>query len=245
MSTLTVPQIGLLMAAVGWLPPMGYTQHSDGSIEVTDPQAKAKAIAFFDRAVAVCLAESGGNTLAKNGNSSASGLWQIMASVHTDLIAKNAKWIQSELELKRTPNVFHPLVNTACAHDLYAQSGWGPWKSSAEGQRKYLGKGYGKRVWETLTSPKVLAQQDQLLTSNLIHDAATAEAATFVVPGATLVNNDLIKNPLAWIDKLIDFLKKAGVPVGVFVLGLILIILGVVFVVSQSKAAKAAVKLIP
>ncbi len=239
MPTLAPTQIGLVMAAVGWMPPMGYVQHQDGTLTF-DAAVKAKAVAFFDRAISVCLAESGGDTLAKNSGSSASGLWQIMVSVHGVTIQQQAEWIQGELHLTKKPTVFHPLVNTAVAHTLWGKSGWKPWESSKDSWAKHTG--HGAKVYAYLTSPKVLAHQDDLLTSNLISDAVYADAATFVLPGSSLINNDLVTDPMG---SLLDFARKAGIPVGVFILGLILLILGAVYLIGRSKTGKAAVKLIP
>lgn len=237
MATLSPSQIGLLMAAVGWLPPMGYIEHQDGTLTYDSP-VKAKAIAFFDQAIAVCLAESGGNTLSKNKNtngSTDSGLWQIN-SVHSALIAQQAAWIQGELKLAKKPSVFHPLVNTACAHELFNGSSWHPWDSSRSNWSKH--RGHGAKVYALLTTKKYRAHLSDLLTANLIDDAGFAEAATFVVPGAALVNNDLVTDPMG---SLLDFIKKLGIPVGVFLLGLILLVLGVVYLISRSRAGKAVI----
>lgn len=90
---------------------------------------QAKVEKFLDTAIAVCLAESGGDTQAKNAKSSASGLWQIMVSAHQDLIGDR--------------DIFDPVVNTDVAAKVYnAAGGWSPWEAYNTGAyKKFTGKG--------------------------------------------------------------------------------------------------------
>jgi hypothetical protein len=88
------------------------TTLSDGQIA-----AVAKAAGFTDvtRAVAIALAESGGQTDATNRNSDGStdyGLWQIN-SVHADLL-KSGTWS-------------NPADNARMAYAVYQSSGWTAW----------------------------------------------------------------------------------------------------------------------
>ena len=62
-------------------------------------------------AIAVARCESGLDPNAANPDSSARGLFQIMASVH----GVRAKWL------------FNPSVNIRVAKQLYDEQGWNPW----------------------------------------------------------------------------------------------------------------------
>jgi len=218
-------QVADCMWIVGWTPPLGISQHADGSVTVTDPQAKKRAIAFYDVALAVCQAESQFNPKAKNTGSSASGLWQIMVSVHKDKIAQEIqRWTN---DLGHPVTIFDPIVNTAVAQRVHA-SGWGPWETYTNGAyKKYLG--HGPKVFAYLTSKAHFNQDMQTLTANLTSDAAYAEAATFLSPGGILVNNQLT----GWAGDLLAGIAAWALPIGVFVLGAILVILGLWLVAGK------------
>lgn len=76
-------------------------------------------------AIAVALAESGGNPNARNAGSSwdSRGLWQIN-------IAKNAHPEYA------SQNMYDPQANANAAHAIWAKDGWGPWQAHNNG--KYL-----------------------------------------------------------------------------------------------------------
>lgn len=219
----------------GWIPDLGIRMHQDGSYEVTNKDAHLKAIRFLDVALAVCQAESGFNPLAKNPDSNARGLWQIMTTVHAALIEQESKRWQTELGTARKPNIFHPLVNTSVAHILYQQSGWKPWEAYKTGAyKRYLG--HGAAAMKYLLSPTHINADMQSLEANLISNQAYTEAVGIVVPGVGIAS--ALPD---WASGLFDFLKEGAMSVGVFVLGAILLILGVVYLVSQSKAGKAVI----
>ena len=67
-----------------------------------------------EEAIKVAECESGLNPKAKNGSSTATGLFQIMSSLHG---------------VNRT-NLQDPLINTLMAKKLYDSSGWWPWLAS-------------------------------------------------------------------------------------------------------------------
>jgi len=232
---MTPNQVADAMWISGWTPALGIRQHEDGSYQVTNQDVHRKAIAFYDVALAVCQAESSFNPLATNGN--AKGLWQIMTSVHEKLIAEEVhRW---EVELGRKPNVYHPLVNTSVAHRLYGQSGWQPWETYTNGAyKKYLG--HGAAAVKYLLSPAHINRDMQSLEANLISNQAYVDAVGVVVPGIGIAS--AIDSKIA---PILDFLQKGAAEVGVFLLGVVLLILGVVYLVSQSKAGKAVINNTP
>lgn len=67
-----------------------------------------------NEALKVMHCESGGNPKAKNKESTATGLFQIMASVH----GVRRDWLMN------------PTVNIQIAKALYDASGWEPWRAS-------------------------------------------------------------------------------------------------------------------
>lgn len=85
------------------------------------------AAKFYQTATAIALAESGGDTNAKNPNSSASGLFQIMVSAHKDKIGGR--------------DIFDPAVNVDVARMVYQAAGnsWSPWQAYTTGAyKKYM-----------------------------------------------------------------------------------------------------------
>lgn len=229
---MTPNQVADAMWIAGWGVPLGIQVHSDGSYVIKDADVHKAAIHFYDVALAVCQAESSFNPLATNGN--AKGLWQIMTSVHTKLIADEIhRW---EVELGRKPNIYHPLVNTSVARVLYQQSGWKPWEVYTTGAyRKYLG--HGAAAMKFLLSPAHINRDMESLEANLISDEAYADAAGIIggpIAGVTVGLPDTI-------GKVLEFVKGGAMSIGVFALGAVLLILGVVYLVSQSKAGKAVI----
>lgn len=172
---------------------------------------------FLDTAIAVCLAESGGNTNAKHVNSSGNGtdygLWQINSKAWGEQLSK-INW--------RDPD-----QNTALAGQIWKAAGgsFTPWTTYKSGAyKKYLGHGQAAKDYNATT--------DEILSdaTNLAGIGSTAG-----IPSVSDI----------W-DKAFSFIKESGIVVGIFLLGLIMIVLGIVFIVSQSKTVKsAATKVIP
>jgi hypothetical protein len=70
-------------------------------------------------AVAVALAESGGNTQAHATRGEDSrGLWQINVAAHPQFA---------------NVNLYDPATNAKIAHDMWAAQGWGPWSAHNSG----------------------------------------------------------------------------------------------------------------
>jgi hypothetical protein len=216
---MTPNQVADCMFVVGWLPPLGITVHSDLSVTVTDAAAKKACVRFLDVALAVCEAESGFNPKMKNAKSSASGLWQIMVSVHGPEIAAEIKRWEGELG-KTGLTVFDPIVNTGVAREI-SNGGWGPWKETyASGKyKKFLG--HGEKAYAYLTSKAHQRKDMNALVANLTSDAAYAQAATFLLPGSTLING-----APEWASSLLAMIAAWALPIGVFFLGVVLFVLG-------------------
>jgi hypothetical protein len=221
-------------------------KYDDAGGHTVIPSEAAKAIAFYDVAIAVCLAESNGNTNAVNGN--AKGLWQIMTSVHRDLINEVQRQVILDAREEgntfggRVPSIFHPWVNTACAARLYGQSAWKPWEAYNTGAyRKHLGHGKAY-FYSSIKTPAEAKHEIEKLYQEHMLAVETGQLAGSLVPGGAVMGNDLFNNP---VDAVLAFLKEAGVTVGVFILGLVLLILGVWFLMSQTAigaSVKGAVK---
>jgi len=89
-------------------------------IDHPDTCREAAGVIFKDAPVMlkVMKAESGGNHLAKNANSTASGCMQILSST----------WNSPEVRCKG--DVLHPIFNVRCAKKLYDLYGTQPWLES-------------------------------------------------------------------------------------------------------------------
>lgn len=110
-----IPQI---YAEPAWADPRSDAKIVEVPYYITPQTIQEKICAVFTEdcktALKVAKCESGFNPKAKNKQSSARGLFQIMSSVHQ---VKEA-WL------------FNPDTNIQIAHDLYIRQGWGPWTSS-------------------------------------------------------------------------------------------------------------------
>jgi hypothetical protein len=205
----------------------------DGAIVVNEAARnktnEAKAVAWLDTAIAIVLAESNGNPAAKNGN--ASGLWQIMASVHGDLIKDAIVAVNAETGKSEKLDVFDPRVNTFVAGRLYSSRGWQPWEVFTNGAYKKH-TGHGKKAWDFINSPKMRQKQWTSFQANMIDNESYADLAGSF--GAV--------TPLGLLDRGMAFAKSAGLTIGVFLIALVVIILGLVIVLSDTKVGKVAVK---
>lgn len=206
---LTPYQIGMLIANENWGPVKGAGTRRMGQT----------ASAFLDTAIAVCLAESGGNTAAKNPSSSASGLWQIMASVHADKIGGR--------------DIFDPVVNTEVAHKIYDNAGgWSPWEAYNTGAyKKYLG--HGKEVYD-----KLAATSDADLKSFILSVAAGLSPGG--AAAALLAGGEVKWDIPGAIRDLSAKIVQGGKIAGWFLLALTLILAGVWVLFQRSPTGKAA-----
>lgn len=217
---LTPNAIGQIIASLAW----GFPKDS-----------KSKSYTkFLDDAIAVCLAESKGIPNAVNShNSNGSidyGLWQIN-SVHSKTFSGNYKGY-----LNLWDNRYEPVTNTIMAKAIWTDAGgsfspWSTWKSGA--YKSHLGHGVAVHKW--------------LLAGGHIElplgegDPLTAIGGA-VVDGANAAGAAL--NPFGgYLNAALGFLKDAGITIGVFLMGLILVVLGIWFIISQTKAGQTATKL--
>lgn len=213
----------------------------DGKPVAVDPPNKDEVIRFLDVAIAVCTAESGRNPYAKNAHSSASGLWQIMVSVHGDKIAKAVKYWQ--VEDGRTLDIYDPRLNTHVAAMIFQEAGnkWTPWEVFNTGAYKaYLG--HGAKAYEFLKDPKRIQTAYDGLMGEFEQGKATAEMAAFGMPLAAGLGSLDIPD---WLGAVFEFIATGAVSVGMFVLGTVLLILGIWFLLSNTgvgKAVKGAVR---
>jgi len=177
---------------------------------------------FLDTAIAVCTAESGRNPKATNGN--AKGLWQIMTTVHADRIGDQ--------------DIYNPHVNTLIARDLWHERGWKPWEAYTNGAyKKYLG--YGPAAFKYLQSKS---------NSELNHeyiDLSGVDTGQVIDVDKQAIDSLGAKLDAVFGGSMLGFLKSAGASAGVFLLGVILLVLGVVYIASQSKAGKAVINNTP
>jgi len=195
---------------------------------------------WLDVAIAIALAESGGDSDAKSDRSTASGLWQIMVSVHGPEINDAQIYWASQRANGKTPTIFDPLVNTFVAGRLYQQSGWKPWVTYMDGDyKKHLG--HGKAAYAFLTSPANLRKEEKMFKDNM----KTDKAFTHLVQDFTHGLNPFDVAGHDWsgfMNGIFDFLRKGALAVGVFVLGVIIMAIGVWSFMSKTKAGKSIKK---
>lgn len=188
---------------------------------------------FLDDAIAVCLAESGGRPNAENRNGNGSidyGLWQIN-SVHSKTFTGNYKGYTD-----LWPNRYEPVTNTIMAKAIWTDAGgsFSPWSTYKSGAyKKFLGHGVPVHKW-LLAGGHIelpLGEGDPLTAlGGAINNAASAAGAAL--------------NPIGgYVNAALGFAKDAGIAIGVFLLAVVLIILGIWFIVSQTKAGQTATKL--
>lgn len=263
MTTLNPNQIGVLIYWVGGFGPPSYMgtvfQYDDNgnvinSIPKPGSPKRVKIERWLDVAIAVCLAESGGDTRATNPHSTAAGLWQILVSAHGPEIAAGEAFVRANpsptvpgdihetggTNANPNPTVFDPRVNTYAAASIYKNAGfaWTPWDVYNKGTyRQHLG--HGKDVYAYLTSPANVRRE----IDRLNHIRATDYVEEgFHDPITQALGSD------GWWGNLTGFLQKGALVVGVFVVGLILVIFALYSVISRTKAGrsvKSAVNLTP
>jgi hypothetical protein len=194
--------------------------------------SKSAVVKFLDTAIAVALAESGGNTDAKNPSSSASGLFQIMVSVHQDKIAGR--------------DIFDPRVNIDVARLVWEAAGksFSPWTTYTSGAYKsHLG--FGPKVYDALEKAKST------------HDFSFITAALSGIPvagaGAAALSGllpDGVTNPIdnaatkaaklagGIASDVMKWLASGFLVIGAALLAALLIIVGAWFLLSNTKVGK-------
>lgn len=209
----------------------------------------ARVVKFMDTAIAVAYGESGWNTRAKNA-SGATGLWQIMPELHAaKVVQANAFfrddiWSEDEIKLGFGKNwvdkdLFDPLVNTKVANLIYDEAEaagrdpWSPWEAYNKKTAKFrAGLGHGADVYGYLS---VTLEHEKAV--------ALAELMGSVIPGGVLIGagSNVLETAQDWG----DWIKANLVNAAYFILAVALLILGIVVIVSGTKAGKLAGNIIP
>ena len=201
------------------------------------PGSKAKAPAFLDVAIAVCLAESGGDENAYNPPNLpgkplptryAVGLWQVMYPTHKDLLKKYGE--QYSTVPGSVKPATHPLVNTASARDIYlAAGGWGPWVAYTSGAyKKHLGHGQAAYEWiSNKSNMEAFAAKMKNYGGNFDTTVKTSD-------GGMSIAGFLEQFPAFFV----QYTKNLGVAIGVFLIGLILLLLGIVIFANRAGLSK-------
>lgn len=199
-----------------------------------DHAAVDKAKQWLDVAIAIVLAESGGDTHAVNP-SGAKGLWQIMMPLHAALVNDGITAVNAEYgtdnNSPKNLDVFDPRVNTFVAGQLYGARGWQPWEAYTTGAYK-AHLGHGTAAFNFLNSPHFRHKQWSRYQANAIDNASyTAIAA---MPGDAL-NSLSPSNVLDWV-------KGMALPAGVFLVALVLVVVGLIVVLESSKTGRTVTK---
>jgi len=226
---------GLIYWVGGWGP---------NKIKPIDTAGKNRVIKWLDTAIAVCLAESGGVVEKTNGEGKDKvyGLWQIKTSVHQAIVF-------SATFRYHTKTALHPLANTAMARDVYKEAnGWSPWTAYKNGAYK-AHKGHGAAAYEWLHNRQNLETFKTKL-GTLGYPIVSISAEDIAGSNASIIGDDLVGSNLgeqagkvkdavtSGIETVLKALKDSGIVVGVFLLGAILLILGVLFMAQRAGVAK-------
>jgi hypothetical protein len=214
MPTLTGEQIGVLI----------YANKKWG------PGGDAKTVVkFLDTAIAIALAESGGNTDAVSQTGDY-GLYQINRAAHADLFA-NHTWND-------------PASNTDMARIVWENAGksFSPWTTYKTGAYKsHLG--YGQKVYDKLEpmvhSKNTSGIQALLNTIPLVGPAAGAAAAGLGAAGVNIPTPTGIAGIVSGaLSDLMTWLSTAFLSIGAALLAALLIVLGFWFLVSNTKVGE-------
>lgn len=178
-------------------------------------------------ATAIALAESGGDTAAKNA-SGAVGLWQILPSANADIIKKESK----------VGGPTNPIANARMAHDVYARQGWSAWAA-------YTSGAYRKFMPQAKTA-EVAAQKNPIMIAEGNPDLWKVTGQTDKVsqvpnvPGVPDVTSVLgnVSSALSTLTSSATWLR-----IGAVIGAVLLVLVGVVFMVESNKSAQSATKL--
>jgi hypothetical protein len=226
-------QIAALMGVVGWKPPVG----------------KDAATRFYDIAIAIALAESQGNTRAVSDTGDY-GLWQIHVKSH-DIKVRQAIFVWKRKSPKDAKvDIFDPRVNTDVARMVYEEAhGFKPWATYNNGSyKKYLG--HGSEAVAMLGSADLKGATLKELAGFMAKLGLKGAEMTLPVGSATGIDlglnsdsldnlKDAVTGNLNPADKVLSFAKQAGLVVGVFLVGLVIIILGLVWLLKKPIANAA------
>lgn len=173
---------------------------------------KDAVIKWLDTAIAVAHGESGWDTHAVNGHSSAAGLYQIMTTVHADKVKDAIKRWEAETG-KNDLTIFDPRVNIDVARMVSQEAKaaghdeWSPWEAYTNKTAAYkAGLGHGKSVYEFLNSPANIEKMRKKLEADVLTAHNYADYAAVAAPGAPLIqgvekitNSDLVSGVLSFV----------------------------------------------
>jgi hypothetical protein len=211
MTTLSYNDIALLVWGSGW----------DGGFG-SDKEATIKHLNILG---GIANGESGRRTDAVNGN--AVGLWQVMTTVHN--VTKD--------------QMLNPVYCTNTARQISDARGgsarYDDWEAYTKKTAQYkAGLGHGKTMFRYLHSlGSDDARSAELGKKFPLYDTGLSGP---LGPGFedAVDNADSALDP---VGKGLNFLKESGIVVGAFLLGLVLVIIGLWYIASQTKIGKAAI----
>lgn len=209
---------------------------------------QTKAVKFLDTAIAIALAESGGDPSVVSPTNDY-GLWQINKAAHPDLFASH-DWT-------------NPVDNTEMARQVWANAGnsfrpWVTYTLPKTNPRSYLNfTGHGQTVWNDIQS-KVKTPNSgfnlgaalagtglSLIPGGAALNAipgldsllgAPANAAASVVGSASSGIGGIVANALHDVFK---FLVNGFMTIGAALLAIVLLALGIWFIIGSTKAGKS------
>jgi hypothetical protein len=168
-------------------------------------------------AVAIALAESGGNMLAHNRvpPDDSYGLWQI------NMIGDLGPSRRDRFGLHKNNELYDPQTNAKAAKAIKDAHGWEAWSTYKSG--KYAG-------FLPRAKKAVLKQTEPIKWQSPFNDTGGIDQGEALIPGA---------DPLSLLgmifQPLLDFIKGIGLQVAGFIGGGVLIILAVVLYVRKTK----------
>jgi lysozyme-like protein len=135
--------------------------------------------ALTNIAVAVALAESGGDTQSHNSTppDDSYGLWQI------NMLGSLGPARRKEFNLKSNEDLFNPDTNARVAHGIFQKSGWKAWTTYTSGKYKqFLPQANQALLGENKDGSPASSPEE----SSPIGEAANAIGKTFLNTGASI-----------------------------------------------------------
>lgn len=191
---------------------------------------------FFDKVIAICSAESSFNPRAVNGRHK--GLFQIDTVLHADKI--------------KGQDIFDPIVNIRVAAAVSRESfkaghdQFRPWTSYTSKSPAYLSsRGWGKRAYDYVA--KTGGQGGPLQDNNGDGNPSFGVTLGNIHAGVTVHPEKLKEffdnmSPGAIARTILDFVKKSAPVVGLFLLGLIALIIGFGLMLRKTSIGQTAEK---
>lgn len=194
-------------------------------------------------AVAIALAESSGESTAKNTSSGqlCAGLWQVNTVANKAIVDK----------YKSLGGIYSPIGNGKMAYAIYKQQGWGAWDTYKNGAyRKYLTQGQsGEAV--AVKNPIKIAMGDP--SKWVVNGQVPPTGTTGLIGPAPngLDNPNTTGTSLPGVPDLSGITSALGtltssstwLRIGAVIGAVILVLVGVVFMVESNKDVQSATKI--